>query len=116
MPTFLTESDNRARRAAWLDHWNWIEPLPGPGCTIVVRLRVRFILVCLIVLALSQGAWAQEVAAITQSSGTAQVLRVGATKFNNVTLTMPVEVHDRLTAAADSTLTFTLVDTSTLSL
>ena len=75
---------------------------------------MKFILVCLIVLALSQSAWAQQAGTITQLTGTAQVLRAGVT--NNVTLTMPVELHDRLTTAANSTLTLTLVDTSTLTL
>jgi len=74
---------------------------------------VKFILVCVIVLALSQTAWAQRAGTITQLTGTAQLLRAGVA--NNVTLTMPVDVHDRLTTATDSTLTLTLIDNSTLS-
>jgi hypothetical protein len=73
----------------------------------VGRLRVKLILVCLIVLAVSHSAWAQ-------LTGTAQVLRARVT--NNVTLRMPVEVNDRLTTAAHSALTLTFVDNSTLSL
>ena len=43
----------------------------------VDRLRVKFILACVIVLALSQSAWAQRAGTITQLTGTAQVLRAG---------------------------------------
>ncbi len=67
---------------------------------------MKFILLCVMVLALSQSAWAQRAGAITQLTGTAQVLRAGVA--NNVPLTMPVELHDRLTTAADSILNLTL--------
>jgi ferric-dicitrate binding protein FerR (iron transport regulator) len=78
------------------------------------RPRVKFVLVCFLVLMASRAAWAQQVGTITQLTGTAQVLRAGVT--NNVTLTMPVDLNDRLTTAAASTLTLTLTDNSTLSL
>lgn len=66
-------------------------------------------------LCFASSAWAQQqVGTITQLSGTAQVQRAGATI--GATLTMAVQLHDQLSTAADSSLTVTLVDNSTVSL
>ena len=77
---------------------------------LLVAVGLAFVL-----LSLPSYAWAQQVVgAITQLSGTAQVVRTGVT--SSVTVNMPVDLHDRLSTAAGSTLTLTLTNTSTLSL
>ncbi len=76
--------------------------------------QVLLTAVCLALLCFGSNAWAQQVGTITQLSGTAQDLRAGATI--GITLTMAVQLHDQLSTAANSTLTVTLVDNSTLAL
>jgi len=63
----------------------------------------------------ASSAWAQQpVGTMTQLNGTAQVQRGGSTL--SASLTMALELHDQVKTAADSTLTITLADNSTLSL
>jgi len=77
--------------------------------TLLITLGLAVACLCF-----GSSAWAQRVGSVTQMSGTAQVLRAGATL--SAALSMAVELHDQVTTAADSTLTITLVDNSTLSL
>lgn len=88
--------------------------MPSPRAKRVAAGRAALIILAAVSLKFATSAWAQQAGTVTQLSGTAELLRAGVT--SGVTLRMAIELHDQLTTAADSSLTLTLTDNTTVSL